>query len=237
MLRPALAAVAAAGERAEARFAASPYCVYFVGVLTDFLVQLKVVHSPSGLVYVPDGVLHPKFAQRRLGKGVWVCADQFVFRTFTETPLVPSKLGALVTVQLKQRVVQEAQLLAERPAAAFAARKSDVPAAFLDFCAHDGSKAADSALRRAAGAPDASTHVPAEADSAAQALPRTWSDPHVPTYHMCRAINDEQARAVHGYLEAAGVFNSGVLAASRETVPLAVALWRLASWLESDRNT
>lgn len=114
MLRPALAAAAAAGERAEARIAASPYCAYVLTVsmlasplrrcvvtstvmpkgeanLTDFLVQLKAVHVPRGLAYVPDGVLHPRFARRRLGKGVWVCADQVVFRALSGASLLTRK--------------------------------------------------------------------------------------------------------------------------------------------------
>ena len=72
---------------------------------------------------LPDAILHPRFAQRKPGKGLWFCADQMVYERLRQRQLhrqvapeakISPRLGSLITRQLQQRVVQEAELLYER---------------------------------------------------------------------------------------------------------------------------
>ena len=47
----------------------------------ELMIQLKAARIPGDreeYTMVPDGVLHPKFAQKKLGRGMWVCNDQRV---------------------------------------------------------------------------------------------------------------------------------------------------------------
>lgn len=52
------------------------------------MIQLKVVHIPKGegteLTLLPDAILHPRYAQKKLGKGMWVLGDQQVFQRLQE---------------------------------------------------------------------------------------------------------------------------------------------------------
>lgn len=51
---------------------------------SDFMLQIKPLIVPSTLnepeaqVMLPDGLLHPRFAQKKLGMGAWVTAHPFV---------------------------------------------------------------------------------------------------------------------------------------------------------------
>lgn len=51
----------------------------------DFMIQIKPMFvptapdAPEALVMLPDGLLHPRFAQKKLGMGAWVTAHAFVF--------------------------------------------------------------------------------------------------------------------------------------------------------------
>ena len=36
------------------------------------------IDAPESLVLLPDGLLHPRFAPKKLGMGVWVTAHAFV---------------------------------------------------------------------------------------------------------------------------------------------------------------
>ena len=116
---------------------------------------------------------------------------------------VSPRLQSLVTHQLRERVVQEAELVRERSAQR--AGDASPPMALLDVaeCAQD------SAVRTWAGM------VPRY--QLARAL-------EPPQRHALMQLLTEAGP---------GLFTGGALAARPETVPLGVSLWRLASWLDS----
>lgn len=50
----------------------------------DFMLQIKpmivpaALDAPETLAMLPDGILHPRFSQKKLGMGAWVTAHPFV---------------------------------------------------------------------------------------------------------------------------------------------------------------
>ncbi|CBQ68579.1 conserved hypothetical protein [Sporisorium reilianum SRZ2] len=110
-------------------------CIVTQKVLpTSLMFQLKPFPLPPSppspskkaqerIVMLPNQILHPKYACRKLGRGVWCTLDARVLGAMLERgswKIVSARaemgreMGALVWTQLGERVVQEAHVLAER---------------------------------------------------------------------------------------------------------------------------
>lgn len=194
------------------------------------MIQLKPVLLPAAgdgcgeeQTMLPDAILHPRFAQRKPGKGLWFCADQMVYERLRQRQLhrqvapeakISPRLGSLITRQLQQRVVQEAELLYER------------------------------VRTRTLGDAGPNKHAAAVLDLQATAAPaRQMRAGGIPLYHVAAMLGDADLHAALGEWLTQIVERSShactrchegmSLAQHPRTSALAVALWRLASWTDS----
>ncbi|CAD6887381.1 unnamed protein product [Tilletia laevis] len=104
-------------------------CVSKTVLPADLLICFKqaTVSRPgegiSKTFILPDRILHPKFALTKIGKGIWVLGsnsmvDEFLqtraYRRQSSTGEPPKQLMEMIAHQLRQRVLQEAELLVEK---------------------------------------------------------------------------------------------------------------------------
>ncbi|WFC99794.1 hypothetical protein MYAM1_002539 [Malassezia yamatoensis] len=121
------------------------------------MIHLKPAMSPAlkhlEYIMVPDGVLHSKFAQRKSGKGIWVCNHQdvieylnfrHIYRVVEPKAVLSEHLPSLITYQMQQRIVQELQILTEnkhKPENFQAQPSESVPAIILQVDSQNTEKA------------------------------------------------------------------------------------------------
>ncbi|WFD30759.1 hypothetical protein MSPP1_001783 [Malassezia sp. CBS 17886] len=128
---PYMSMMGAPLRRCIVTHAVMPNCAWiWMGLTAALMIQLKAVALPEGggaQILLPDGILHPRFAQKKTGRGMWVCGDREVFgrllerqphRSVAPHASLPPHLLSLITYQLQLRVVQEAELLWGRARAA-----------------------------------------------------------------------------------------------------------------------
>ncbi|WFD02272.1 hypothetical protein MOBT1_000954 [Malassezia obtusa] len=173
---------------------------------------------------VPDGVLHPKFAQKKLGRGMWVCNDQRVVQRLHDRQMhrvvapdasLSPHLRPMLTYQFQQRLVQEAELLLERVRhrriAAETKHEAALAVRLLDTT--EGGQA-----RRAlpgAGFEYALPHLMPDA-ALREALWQVLASTARRGPRLCTPVDAGYAVAQHA-----------------ATAPLCVALWRASSWMDS----
>lgn len=114
-------------------------CIVTSKVLpTSLLVQLKAITLPpispglsssiqaqnkSRIVMLPDQILHPKYAPKKVGKGIWFTLDPSIYsqlekrgsyRILNPKANVVRGMEGLIWRQLGERVLQELELILER---------------------------------------------------------------------------------------------------------------------------
>ncbi|KAI3628328.1 hypothetical protein CBS14141_000031 [Malassezia furfur] len=210
-------------------------CIVTHAVLPNALmIQLKAAKIPGDqaeYTILPDAILHPQFAQKKLGRGMWICNDQRVYQRLFERPpdagILP-RLHILLTHQFQERLVQEVELLCE---AAQHAREATpcAESAPLNVAAGDVPS-----LCLTTDAPDAGRARLAIQDSTATyALPRLVPDAelHEQLVHgldaWARQAPEQCQRTDTGYN----------VALHASTAALGVACWRASSWLDSGIHT
>ena len=211
------------------------------------MIQLKAAKIPGDqaeYTILPDAILHPQFAQKKLGRGMWICNDQRVYQRLCERrtwhadaeihrAIAPDagilpRLHILLTHQFQERLVQEAELLCE---AAQHAREATPCAegAPLNVAAGDVPS-----LCLTTDAPDADRARLAVQDSTATyALPRLVPDAEL-REQLVHGL-DAWARQAPEQCQRTDTGYNVALHAS--TAALGVACWRASSWLDSGIHT
>ncbi|PWY97221.1 hypothetical protein BCV70DRAFT_195845 [Testicularia cyperi] len=76
--------------------------------------------NPEGNLILPDRILHPKYAAKKPGKGMWITLSPTIlqqlylrgtYKMLNPKATLPPELGVLVHTQLGERVIQEVELL------------------------------------------------------------------------------------------------------------------------------
>lgn len=209
------------------------------------MIQLKAAKIPGDqaeYTILPDAILHPQFAQKKLGRGMWICNDQRVYQRLVERRTwethtemhraiasdasISPRLPMLLTHQFQERLVQEVQLLCE---AAQNTRETspstqDAPPGFAaepSLCLTTDELDADCA--RLAVQDGRATYALARLvpDTGLRTQLVHWLDAWV------RQAPERCRRTDAGY----------DVARHASTAALGVACWRASSWLDSGKHT
>ncbi|PKI84245.1 hypothetical protein MVES1_001652 [Malassezia vespertilionis] len=192
---------------------------------------ISLVHGEEQTL-VPENVLHPRYAQKKLGRGIWICNDQQVFARLVDRqshrPTAPEArisphLRSLLTHQFQERVQQEAAQLCARVKSGVLPSVQERSSVL--FHGIDTQQAPWSALATESTVCRIPTDKALAAYSLVHLLPdlsirakvlSTMAALHRAAPHVCSATSSTLCLAAH-----------------RHTVDLALACWRAAAWLDS----
>ncbi|EPQ31405.1 uncharacterized protein PFL1_00740 [Pseudozyma flocculosa PF-1] len=212
----------------------------------------KKKQDRSNQVILPDQLLHPRFSQRKLGKGMWVTLhktileaveSQGAYKPMAPQARFPPNLSDFITAQLQQRVVQEAALMKSRICTR---RRQDVVETFSQLqrdhrrTGHQRgmtvikTTSRDEARRLLASSiendDDDDEGLQRRLDAVSSFEASCLDDTVAPAPTRPDAGADAHPRTSDDNDDDVGGY---VLRQCAETVDVAVALWRLRIWIES----